>query len=635
MRNPSKLFVIGSLLVLLGLAACLQTRQKENAATPISVAQVIPTEPTNAKIAEEVAGVAMLKIPPSATPTVKPPLAPSATPTVVNLIPLPPAVSGIVQNPDGPLANAIIQIKGSAKQVQSAKDGAYQIDGLSGTTPAIITAWAEGHMVGWAVVNPSAPDWKGSDQVNITLRPLPQTDNLNYPWFSFNGVTGSASCGLCHREYDEWKADAHSNAAQNIRFLSIYNGTNLNGEESQPIQWGDQGKALPPDPEKPYYGPGFRLDTPDRAGNCATCHTPVASKVSNQNNCGWSGCHTDLTIERSNGIIAPSTRPIGLSGDGAEGVTCDFCHKVGEVIVDPHTRLPKPDMPGILSMQLFRPQDGDQVFFGTLVDINRRVSYAPVESQSEFCGPCHYGVFGGVVGVGKVTGGTIIYNSYGEWLESPYSDPESGKTCQQCHMQVVDEKYFVFPEMGGLEREYAELHDHYMPGAADAKFLQNTVTLESSAERAGDQLFVSVSLTNDQAGHHVPTDSPSRQMILVVEAVDASGNMLALKEGPLNPEWAGNYAAQPGRTYMKVLRDEWTGETPTSAYWRPVTIVEDTRLAALATDKQQYTFQLAPGTEATVRIRVLFRRTFQQLAQQKGFTDEDILMEETTIPITK
>ncbi|MBE0695541.1 MAG: hypothetical protein IH586_01330, partial [Anaerolineaceae bacterium] len=414
-----------------------------------------------------------------------------------------------------------------------------------------------------------------------------------------------------------------------------YNGTNANGQEGQPTQWGEKGKALPPDPSKPYYGPGFRLDTPDRAGNCATCHTPVASKVSNQNNCGWSGCHTDLTIERANGVIAPSTRPVGLSGNGAEGITCDFCHKVGEVIIDPHTRLPKPDMPGILSMRLYRPEDGQQVFFGTLVDVNRRVSYLPLESESEFCAPCHYGVFGGVVGVGKITGGTIIYNSYGEWLDSPYSDPKTGKTCQDCHMPVKDVNYFVFPEMGGLLRDYAKLHDHYMPGAADEKLLKSTVTLKSSAQRSGDQLTVSVSITNDQAGHDVPTDSPNRQMILIVEATDPEGNQLVLKEGPVNPEWAGNYAGKPGKTFMKVLRDDWTGEIPTAAYWRPITIVEDTRLGALATDVQQFQFQLPPGTEAEVHVQVIFRRTFQQLAQQKGWTDPDLLMQEATITIKK
>jgi len=628
MKRFVSLLAFSPLLLLLSLAACTAAGQQVSA-TPAPAAIVQATAGQSSTAAgEETFAAALLS---QATPT----NTPTTLPTMANTTPLPPVVSGIVQDANGPLAGAIVQAQGMAQQTRTGQDGSFRVSGLSGIQPVNITAWFEGYYVGWTQVNPSAPDWKGPDKLTITLKPIPETDNIQYPWFSFEGVKGSASCGICHREYAEWKADAHSNAAQNIRFISIYKGTNAAGQESQPIRWGDQGKALPPDPSQPYYGPGFLLDTPNRSGNCAACHTPVASKVSNQTNCGWSGCHTDLTIERSRGVITPNTMPIGLSGDGAEGVTCDFCHKVGEVILDPHTHLPKPDMPGILSMRLYRPEEGQQIFFGTLVDVTRRVSYSPLESQSEFCAPCHYGVFGGVVGVGKVTGGTVIYNSYGEWLDSPYSNPTTGKTCQECHMPVKDVNYYVFPEQGGLTRDYAELHDHYMPGAADKTLLQNTVTMKSSAARVGNQLQVQVSITNDQAGHHVPTDAPMRQMILVVEATGADGEPLALKEGLLNPGWAGNFAGAPGKTYMKVLRDDWTGETPTAAYWRPITVIEDTRLAALATDVQQFKFQLPPGTGATVRVRLIFRRTFQQLAQQKGWTDPDILMEESTITISK
>ncbi len=286
-------------------------------------------------------------------------------------------------------------------------------------------------------------------------------------------------------------------------------------------------------------------------------------------------------------------------------------------------------------MRLYRPDEGQQVFFGTLVDVARRVSYSPLESKSEFCAPCHYGVFGGVVGVGTVTGGTLIYNSYGEWLDSPYSDPKTGQTCQQCHMPVSSANYFVFPERGGLTRDYVPLHDHTMPGASDEKLLQNAVTLKSTARREGDTLQVEVSVTNDKTGHHVPTDAPIRSMILVVEALDAGGKRLPLSQGPVNPAWAGNYAGQPGKSFAKVLKDEWTGETPTAAYWRPVSIVEDTRLAAMATDTTGYTFALPAGQAAQVKVRLIFRRAFQALAEQKGWTDPDFLMEEAMIPVAK
>jgi hypothetical protein len=340
-----------------------------------------------------------------------------------------------------------------------------------------------------------------------------------------------------------------------------------------------------------------------------------------------------LTTEHSKGVIDTGVLPVSLTGNGLEGVSCEFCHKVGDVILDPKTKLPLADMPGILSMKLYRPPDGQQVFFGTLVDINRRVTYSPLEAKSEFCAPCHYGVFGGIVGTGSVSGGTLIYNSYGEWLDSPYSDPKTGKTCQDCHMPVLDTKISVFPERGGIPRDYVPFHNHRMPGAQDENLLQNSVTMTTTAHVQGGAMQVEVSITNDKTGHDVPTDAPLRHMILVVQATGADGQPLALGGGPLLPDWTGNYAGQPGRYYAKILQDEWTGEAPTAAYWRPVHIVEDTRLAAFATDTSRYTFAVPANGPVTVEARLVFRRAFQQLAEQKGWNDPDIVMEEEKIVV--
>jgi hypothetical protein len=288
-----------------------------------------------------------------------------------------------------------------------------------------------------------------------------------------------------------------------------------------------------------------------------------------------------------------------------------------------------------MSLRLHRPANEEhQIFFGTLVDVSREQdSYLPLLSESQFCAGCHFGVFGGIVGMGEVSGGTVIYNSYGEWLESPYSDPETGTTCQGCHMPVSDANWIVYPERGGITRDYATLHNHTMPGASDETLLQNAVTMTSSAERSGDQIHVEVSITNDKTGHHVPTDAPIRSMILVVEALDSDGNVLTLAEGPTNPDYAGDYDGTPGKTFAKVLRDDWTGEAPTGAFWRPVTLAEDTRLAALATDTTQYTFDAPAGQVVTVNVRLLYRRAFYELMQQKGWDDPDILMQHATLEI--
>ena len=200
-------------------------------------------------------------------------------------------------------------------------------------------------------------------------------------------------------------------------------------------------------------------------------------------------------------------------------------------------------------------------------------------------------------------------------------------------MPVLDTDFFVFPERGGITRDYVPFHNHRMPGATDENLLQNSVTMTTTAHMKGNQVLVEVSITNDKTGHHVPTDAPMRHLILVVQAVDASGKRLTLGAGPVLPDWSGNYAGQPGQAYAKILRDEWTGESPTAAYWRPVSIVADTRLAAFATDTSRYTFAAPANGTVTVEAQLIFRRAFQQLAEQKGWNDPDIVMEEETIVV--
>ena len=200
-------------------------------------------------------------------------------------------------------------------------------------------------------------------------------------------------------------------------------------------------------------------------------------------------------------------------------------------------------------------------------------------------------------------------------------------------MPISDSNWIVQLGQGGVIRSYSELHNHTMPGATDEELLQNSVTMVTDAEKSSDQLRVVVSITNDRAGHHVPTDSPLRSMILVVEAVNADGERLTLVEGPVNPDYAGNYAGLPGTTFAKVLRDDWTGEMPTAAIWRPVTIAEDSRIPALATDTTDYVFELTSGEAVTINVSLIYRRAFAQLMEDKGWTDPDILMEQETIEL--
>ncbi|MBN1454370.1 MAG: hypothetical protein JW963_25360, partial [Anaerolineales bacterium] len=248
----------------------------------------------------------------------------------------------------------------------------------------------------------------------------------------------------------------------------------------------------------------------------------------------------------------------------------------------------------------------------------------------QFCAACHFGVFWD----------TVVYNSYGEWLDSPYSDPRNGKTCQDCHMpspSILDGEMLtnVAPDTGGVERNPLAIHAHTQPGAADHTLLQNTAELDVTAMRDGDHLIVDVAVTNVAAGHHIPTDSPMRQIFLIVTATDEQAQPLVLQEGSTLPDWAGNLEGRPGAYFAKILQEIWTEIQPSGAYWNPTRIVEDTRLPALATHASSYEFVIPAEAEGgTVEVRLVFRRAFYDLMMQKGWDNPDILMEQVVVEMS-
>ena len=543
-------------------------------------------------------------------------------------------ITGVVIDASGPISGATVRVQASDRQTLTGEDGSFALATIAASKAVTVTAWAKGYYIGWRAVSP------GAGPFTITLNAHYLTDNHTYEWFSQDGVAGSQACGLCHGAYAEWQGDAHAQSARNPRFLSMYQGTDVHGNKSPAVAKNNLGVPLPPDLTKPYFGPGYKLDFVDRSGSCATCHTPVAGKISNAKNCSWSGCHGEATVQRASQILDPNVSPVDLTGDAAEGISCEFCHKVGEVFLQRETKLPYPDLPGILSLRLFRPTDGHDLFFGPLDDIARsdiehpRDVYLPLMKESAFCAGCHYGVLGGVVvGDMAVKGGVLVYSSYEEWLNSPWSNPQSGKSCQECHMPpVAGAEYVAFPEKGGVRRDSSQIHNHRMLGVTDQEFMRQAAQLTATATLKNGRLTVQVRVTNDKTGHHLPTDSPLRHVMLVVQAKGADGKQLTLASGPVLPAWAGEYAALPGRAFAKILQDEWSGEVPTGAIWRPVKVVTDTRLAAYATDESNYSF-VTPTKRATVEVRLIYRRAFQQLMEWKGWTDPDLVMGETRLTV--
>lgn len=194
-------------------------------------------------------------------------------------------------------------------------------------------------------------------------------------------------------------------------------------------------------------------------------------------------------------------------------------------------------------------------------------------------------------------------------------------------MPPTGETLFALPEVGGVERSPETIPSHLDLGAASAELLQNSVAMTVSAESLGGLVRVTVTITNTQAGHHVPTDFPGRHLILTVSATDAQGRALAQRGGPTVPVWGGAEAGLPGQAFAKVLRDVQSGESPVVSYWKQALIATDNRIPARQADVSTYTFAAPDGGVVKVAAELRFRRAFQPLMDAKGWDAPDILME--------
>lgn len=511
-----------------------------------------------------------------------------------------------------PIGGAVVRWRGHSQFAVTDSQGNFALTVPSSDSDLHLTAWAPGYYV------TGSEAVRHDEHVTLTLTSHPTEDNPAYQFIHpTRDMENPTACGHCHRDrtgkismpVDEWQQDAHAASAANPRFLSLYNGTTLDGKQGAATLYTfdpELGIDVPA-PRPAGADVGFRLDFPDQAGSCALCHAPILALDSPYN--------ADPNQAR-------------------ESITCDFCHKIWNVRLGADG-LPSPNLPGVLSLEFLRPPAGQQVFIGPFDDTPGDDIYSPLQSRSEICAACHFAAFWGV----------SMYNSFGEWLASPYSDPQTGRTCQDCHMPHTGAAVFAQlpPDNAHYvpQRDPAAIFSHLMPGTKDRTLLENTAALTIDAQRASDSIVVRVRVTNSGAGHHIPTDNPLRNMILLLTATDSAGHKLAQLEGARIPAWGGvgdpqdgYYAGEAGVLYAKILADFYTGETPTYAYWRQTRLVSDNRIAVLETDETTYKFALPPdGGAVTVDARLFLRRAFIELMVLKGWDTPDMLMAHEVVQV--
>lgn len=519
-------------------------------------------------------------------------------------------IKGRVISSAGPEKGARVRIPGEENFVLTDKKGKYKLStrAIARNSTILVTAAKEGFFNGGTTVK---SDGRAAD---IFLNPIFLNDQ---PHYKFNSPK---VCYSCHRKLTlTWNDSKMAHTTQNPKLLDMYYGTDAEGNKNQ--------------------GPGYKLDEPDKAGNCAVCHAPSAA--------------ADLSRSRDlkEVLISPLTE--------WPGVSCDFCHKVRKIVDDPKS---PSGVSAILERQ--KPVSGKSILvFGPYDDVvvpPMAASYNPVFDSGKFCSLCHshretlpkgktwdhkkiytdddWAGFG-LEGDSQLPIQTT-YQEWKGWQESlSEDDPNKGKKCQTCHMnwtkKLLPYDNFVVEDMArnmwGTYRDPENIRPHHFEGSTPAQ-LANALSLELEGQVDGDLLTIKVHITNTNGGHWVPTGEPMRSVMLLVEAHDSEEIPLALVKGSTLPDIAGkgkpedgNYAGYTGAVFAKVLADdEGNLNVP---FWKATKISEDTRIRPKTTRTMEFVFRLTnPDDEPIAEARLIYRPVFKKLAEQKKWQITDIEM---------
>lgn len=507
-------------------------------------------------------------------------------------------IGGIVTDGQNPLAEAIVMQGGGKPAFKTATDGTFSIEITTAIpgTPTVVAAKEGYRSNGVELLEvPSEP-------IELVLHLVSPPDNFAGYTYGEPGAgdpdldTTTNKCGHCHTTLvAQFHTSAHAKATRDPLVQDLYAGTT--GANAQAcaaaggifrngrVPGSDMAGAL-----KCYLGGGVLSDLNGCGGpNDLACDDPNLNEANKPTQFGHcADCHAA-------GLPGPTggRNLLDATGNAFEnGNHCDVCHKVRDV------DLSKP--PGVAGrLILQRPRETlaepggklRQVMFGPLPDVPIDFmggSYQPKFSQAIFCAGCHEQqqealVPGTSINTQRFPGGLPTHSTYSEWTDSPWA--ASGTQCQHCHMPPNDGLSNTLdtmkPEKAGITfgfpRPPEQIRSHAFRGplAGSSRLLDLAVGLWLDAKVVNGDLSVGVKISNQSAGHALPTGEPMRSVLLVVQAsacgqrlTPKNGSLLddvggALAHGVIGPDispagtswtWNGATRAKPGQ-WVRVVRD--------------------------------------------------------------------------------
>lgn len=320
---------------------------------------------------------------------------------------------------------------------------------------------------------------------------------------------------------------------------------------------------------------------------CGECHAPTA---------------------RRTGQIPP---PDGSLFDDVskQGVHCDYCHTVSEVI-EPFNIKTVSD-PG--SVKRGPRGDGESPYHA--------VKFSDIHTDPAFCGSCH--------NVRHPQSGVKVIDTYDDWKEGPYA--KDGIRCQDCHMTPGPgvEKNPGKSSPMGEEREHVATH--FFPGGSvffqerkgneqqrelARQMLEAAAELETESAIESGILKLLVRIKNTGAGHKIPTGvTYIRKIWLEVTVTDDKGKTVFSS----GHKTGGNHIDPEAVFYRKVFKDAEGNTTPKS--WLAHGIAYDRRIPAKGSDEQSFSVPLNKSGESVtydVTVRLMYRTMSQEAADGLG-----------------
>lgn len=379
---------------------------------------------------------------------------------------------------------------------------------------------------------------------------LPQSANSMF--------TGSGRCGGCHGHDPQGYASITEDGVD-VNPRDDWRATMMANSAKDPF-W--QAKVA----HEVAINPDHQIALEDK---CTSCHTPMGHFAAH-----FDGAEYYTFEEAMQDSLA------------LDGVSCGPCHQLDEVGIGE-------TFSGELSFQidtLYGPYGNDPeelpIFNQPMLSF---VGYDPVYGdhmrKSELCAGCHTLQTNTVDLDGEFTGGEFVEQAtYHEWLNSSYSDPDTGTECQGCHFPLIDESIVISSNYIFLQgRQPYGLH--YMVGGntfmlelmknnidelglwASEEQFQTVIdrTMVSLQEQSAlleidelgiddDTAYYEVKLTN-LTGHKFPSGYPSRRAYIEFVAVDPEGDTL-FKSGVMGADYevfGQNATYEP---HYEVINDE-------------------------------------------------------------------------------